>query len=330
MAGRRAVLSVDEYVQGVVSNDRAVLARAMTLAESKRPEHRALAEEVMTRLLPRTGGAYRVGVSGAPGVGKSTFLERLGLDLIAAGHRPCILAIDPSSVISGGSVLGDKTRMNRLAQRPEAFIRPTPSGNKLGGVSAHTREMLLLAEAAGYDVVLIETVGVGQSELSVSAMVDFFLVLMLPAGGDDLQGIKRGILEVADLIAVNKADGDLEERAMQAEANYASVLRLLAPKGRTWGPKTLSVSGLTGRGMSELWAMIEDHRRAWESAGGLGERRSAQQKAWMWSLIEDELWSAFREHPAVKGQLSALEAAVEAGTVMPSAAARALVAAFLL
>lgn len=326
---RKRVLSVETYVDGVRSGDRAILARAMTLMESSHPDHRALAEEVLTHLLPFTGKAYRLGISGAPGVGKSTFVERFGLDLLAAGRRVAVLAVDPSSAVSGGSVLGDKTRMTRLSQEPNAFIRPTPSGSKLGGVSSHTREMLLVAEAAGYDVVMVETVGVGQSELAAAAMVDFFLVLMAPAGGDDLQGIKRGILELADAIAVNKADGDLIARARQAQAGYAAALKILAPRDRGWTPQALSVSALSGLGLPELWALIEEQRRTLVEAGIFEERRKEQLRSWMWSLVEDELWGAFRRDPEVQAKLQETEAAVTSARMTPSAAARALVGPFI-
>jgi LAO/AO transport system kinase len=244
---------------GVLAGDRRSLAKAITLVESSRPDHRDLAQELVERLLPRTGGASRVGITGVPGVGKSTFIEAFGLHLIDAGHRVAVLAVDPSSSISGGSILGDKTRMPRLSAAEASFIRPSPAGGALGGVASHTREAMLLCEAAGYDVVLVETVGVGQSEYVVASMVDFFLVLMLPGAGDELQGIKRGILELADALAINKADGENVPRAERARAEYLAAFHLLR-SGGAWDPPVITVSAAESRGMDEVWRIVGDHR----------------------------------------------------------------------
>jgi LAO/AO transport system kinase len=325
---RRRELSVDDYVRGVEAGERAVIGRALTLVESHRPDHQELAQELLTRLLPRTGGAHRVGVTGVPGVGKSTFLERLGTDLTGAGHRVAVLAVDPSSSVSGGSILGDKTRMERLATDPRAFVRPSPSGGSLGGVARKTRETVLVLEAAGYDVVFVETVGVGQSEVVVAEMVDTVLLLLLPGAGDELQGIKRGILERVDVVAVNKADGDNLPRARRARGHYLSALKYLRPASRSWQPPVLLVSGREGDGMEELWQTLERHRATLEESGELEEKRRRQLRRWMWALLEDELLTSFRRHPRVRELLPDLERRVVAGEITPTLAARRLLGAF--
>lgn len=310
MAG---LLTVDEYVNGVRSGDPAVLARTITLVESSNTAHRKLAQEVVLALLPFSGGAHRVGITGVPGVGKSTFIDQLGLNLTGAGHRVAVLAVDPTSSRTGGSILGDKTRMARLAVDPAAFIRPSPAGSTLGGVARATRETILICEAAGYDVVLVETVGVGQSETVVADMVDFFLVLMLSGAGDDLQGIKKGVLELADMVAINKADGDNRERAELAAADYRGALHLMRPVSPNWSPPVVTCSGLADLGLRELWAQIEVHRDKLGATGELDERRRRQQVRWMWSMLDDRLRDDLRAHGQVTARLDRLEARVRSG-----------------
>lgn len=310
MAG---LLSVAEYVDGVTGGDPAVLARAITLVESSHRGHRELAQQVVLELLPHTGGAQRVGVTGVPGVGKSTFIDQLGVNLTGDGHRVAVLAVDPTSSRTGGSILGDKTRMSRLAVDPNAFIRPSPAGATLGGVTRATRETILVCEAAGYDVVLVETVGVGQSETVVADMVDFFLVLMLAGAGDDLQGIKKGVLELADMVAINKADGDNRTRAELAAADYRGALHLMRPASPTWSPPVVICSGLTDLGLRELWAQIEVHRQKMGATGELEDRRRSQQVRWMWSMLDDRLRDDLRARPEVTDRLTSLEDEVRRG-----------------
>jgi len=325
---RRPRLSVDEYERGVRACDRGVLAQAVTLIESRDARDGALAQELLARLLPATGKAHRVGITGVPGVGKSTFIDELGMRLLAAGKRVAVLAIDPSSQVSGGSILGDKTRMARLSLESAAFIRPSPSSLTPGGVARRTRETMLLCEAAGFDVILVETVGVGQGETAVADMVDFFLVLVLPGSGDELQGIKKGVFELADALAVNKADGDGANRARLALSDLRSALRYLPHRRASWPPKAVAVSGLTGAGLDELWAIVEEHRAALAASGELAILRAEQQRIWMWTLIRERLEGRFRASPAVTGELARLEASVQAGTITSTAAADELLAAF--
>lgn len=313
-------LSVADYVEGVRASDPAVLARAITLVESSNPEHRRLAHRVVLELLPDSGRAHRVGITGVPGVGKSTFIDQLGVDLTSTGHRVAVLAVDPTSSRTGGSILGDKTRMERLAVDPAAFIRPSPAGSTLGGVTRATRETILVCEAAGYDVVLVETVGVGQSETVVADMVDFFLVLMIAGAGDDLQGIKKGVLELADMVAINKADGDNRTRAELAAADYRSALHLIRPASPTWTPPVLTCSGLTDEGLDELWAQIEVHREKLSATGELEERRRSQQVRWMWSMLDDRLRDDLRGRPEVTERIGELEALVRRGELTASMA----------
>jgi LAO/AO transport system kinase len=322
-----ARLALADYAAGVVAGDRAVLARAITLVESRRPDDGALARALLDRLLPRTGRAVRVGITGVPGVGKSTLIDCLGSQLTAAGRRLAVLAVDPSSSRSGGSILGDKTRMARLAADPAAYIRPSPSAGRLGGVARMTRETMLLCEAAGAEVVLVETVGVGQSETLVAEMVDCFVALMLPGAGDELQGIKKGLVELADIIAITKADGDNRLRAAQARRHYASALRMIEPATPAWRPPVLLTSALEGRGIAELWATVEAHRAALEEAGALAARRRAQQVSWLGRLLEDALEARFRAHPRVAALYPELEAAVADGHITATSAAARLLAA---
>ena len=328
MTSRRPRLPLDDYERGVRAADRALLAQAITLVESRQPDDAQLAQALLTRLLPATGNARRVGITGVPGVGKSTFIDELGTRLTTAGRRVAVLAIDPSSALSGGSILGDKTRMARLAVDPNAFIRPSPSSLTPGGVARRTRETMLLCEAAGFEVILVETVGVGQGEMAVSEMVDFFLVLALSGAGDELQGIKKGILELADAIAVNKSDGDGAIRAGITLGDLRAALRYLPRKRPSWQVRTLAVSGLTGAGLDELWSTIEEHHTTLEGSGELATLRAEQQRAWMWSLIGERLERTFRTHPSVRAKLADIEAEVIAGRTTPPTAADALFAAF--
>ena len=320
--------SLEELERGVVGGDRALLGRAITLVESRREDHAALAQELLVRLLPRSGKARRVGISGVPGVGKSTFIDALGMRLVGKGLRVAVLAVDPSSALSGGSILGDKTRMEDLSQSERAFIRPSPAGGTLGGVARRTRETMLLCEAAGYDVVLVETVGVGQSETVVAGMVDFFLVLMLAGAGDELQGIKRGILEIADLIAINKADGENRARAERARAEYEGALHFMKPVSPNWQPPVLTCSALEGSGLEELWDAIERHAQKLGASGELEARRRKQQLSWMWSLVEDTLLGELRRHPEVARSLEEIEREVLEGKTTAGLAAARLIDAF--
>ena len=313
--------SVAALAQALLAGERAALARAITLAESRRADHREQARALIQHLLPKTGGAIRVGITGVPGVGKSTTIDALGSYLTGKGHKVAVLAVDPSSTRTGGSILGDKTRMARLAVDPNAYIRPSPSSGTLGGVAARTRETMLLCEAAGFDVVLVETVGVGQSETAVADLTDFFLVLMLPNAGDELQGIKKGIIELADMIAVNKADGNGATAARAAAAQYQAALHILAPASSLWSTPAVTISGLTGKGLDALWAKIEDHRARHEAKGLIAERRRRQDVKWMWAMVEDRLQAKLRHDPALKARTPALEAAVAAGTLAPTLAA---------
>ncbi|MEZ5181989.1 MAG: methylmalonyl Co-A mutase-associated GTPase MeaB [Acidimicrobiales bacterium] len=319
--------ALDDLVAAVGAGDRRALARAITLVESTRADHRARAAALVDAVLPRAGGAVRVGISGPPGVGKSTFIEALGTHLTGAGHHVAVLAVDPSSRRSGGSILGDKTRMEALARDPRAFIRPSPAGTELGGVARRTREALLLCEAAGFDVVLVETVGVGQSELAVADLVDVFVLLASPSGGDDLQGIKRGIMELADLVVVTKADGDLAPAANHAAADLRRALHLLRPKHDGLVVSTLLVSSPAGIGIPEVWdevVAIHGHLR---DSDALRRLRAEQAKAWLWDELRSGLLERFRASPAVRAELHRLEQEVVAGQVSPTAAAQRLLAA---
>jgi len=312
----------------VAGGDRTALARAITLIESTRADHRDEAEKMLARLLPRAGGAIRLGVSGAPGVGKSTFIEAFGLMLIEEGHRVAVLAVDPSSKRAGGSILGDKTRMARLSQSDAAFIRPSPAGKSLGGVARRTRDATLLAAAAGFDVIIVETVGVGQSETAVADMVDLFLLLIAPGGGDDLQGIKKGIVELADLVIVNKDDGDLAPAAKRAVADYRHALRLLAPAGGADAVETLAVSALERRGLDKVWSIARRRLDAARASGAFDERRKRQAQAALWREIGDGLIDLFRADENAGRVLPGLESKVAAGRLTPSAAARQALEAF--
>jgi LAO/AO transport system kinase len=321
-------VDVGEYAKGVLAGNRGVLARAITLVESTRADHRALAQELLVELLPQSGGAHRVGITGVPGVGKSTFIDALGTMLTEAGHRVAVLAVDPSSTRTGGSILGDKTRMARLAVDPNAFIRPSPTSGTLGGVTKATRETIILVEAAGFDVVLVETVGVGQSEVAVANMTDCSLFLTLARTGDQLQGIKKGVLELADVIAVNKADGEHELEAKKAARELAGALRLLRPPNAVWHPPVLTCSGLTGTGLDAVWAQVDKHRAALRDAGELEERRSRQQVEWTWAMVREQLLTRLREHPEVRSITRELEREVREGELTATLAAERILRAF--
>ncbi|MDX3656947.1 methylmalonyl Co-A mutase-associated GTPase MeaB [Streptomyces sp. ID05-26A] len=322
------VIDVAEYTKGVLDGDRGVLAKAITLVESTRAEHRAKAQELLVELLPKSGDAIRVGITGVPGVGKSTFIDALGTTLTEQGHRVAVLAVDPSSTRTGGSILGDKTRMQRLSVNQNAFIRPSPTSGTLGGVAQATRETIVLVEAAGFDVVLVETVGVGQSEVAVANMTDCSLFLTLARTGDQLQGIKKGILELADVIAVNKADGEHELDARKAARELAGALKLLRPPDALWHPPVLTCSGLTGTGLDELWSRVLEHRRTLTDAGELDERRRRQQIDWTWMMVHDELWRQVRDSAAVRSLAPSLEEKVRLGELTATLAAEQILQAF--
>jgi LAO/AO transport system kinase len=331
-------LNPEQLHAGIVSGAPAVqrrsMAKAITLLESSRADHRVQADQLLTALLPHTGQSLRLGISGVPGVGKSTFIEALGLYLIAQGHRVAVLAIDPSSTVSGGSILGDKTRMEHLSVHERAYIRPSPSGGTLGGVAEKTRESMLVCEAAGYDVVIVETVGVGQSEIAVHGMTDMFCLLQLPNAGDDLQAIKKGVMELADLVVINKADID-PDAATRARAQITSSLRLLGLHGnpehggdRAWQPKVIQISALHGQGVDSFWAAVSEYRTLQSANGRLATRRQQQARAWMWERIDAGLKQRFREHPKVRQALDATSHAVIEGRLAASTAARQLLELF--
>jgi LAO/AO transport system kinase len=309
----------EHFIAGVLAGERRALSKTITLMESARPADQEIARRVLEGLLPRAGNAVRLGITGVPGVGKSTFIESFGMFLVERGRRVAVLAVDPSSSRSGGSIMADKTRMERLAADTRAFIRPSPSGGTLGGVAARTREAMLVCEAAGFDVVIVETVGVGQSETRVASMVDFFLVLMLAGAGDELQGIKKGVLELADTVAINKADGDNLARAEQARRAYETALHLLAPASPTWSAREMS-------GIAEIWEAVGEHRRRMSASGELAEKRRGQARDWMWSLVEEGLRWRFDTHAGVQRRLPALLREVERGLSAPTHAARELLA----
>lgn len=312
--------SLETMIAGVRSGDRAMLARAITLVESTKREHQARAQQLLQALLPATGGALRLGITGVPGVGKSTTIDQLGMNLAEKGHKVAVLAVDPTSKRTGGSILGDKTRMSRLSQEPKAFIRPSPTSGTLGGVTRKTRETMALCEAAGFDVIIVETVGVGQSEIAVADMVDFFLVLLLPGGGDDLQGIKKGIIEIADMIAINKADGDNIPRAERAAAEYRGALQILHPQSANWSPPVITISGISNKSLDKLWENVLAHRAALTQSGEFDERRRRQAVAWMRDMLNDRIMSAIASNPRVAARLPQLEEDVRAGRLLPTLA----------
>jgi LAO/AO transport system kinase len=326
MKARKEPPDLARLERGIRAGERAVLARAITLIESKRADHQKAARTLVQNLLPLTGRAVRVGITGAPGVGKSTTIDALGTHLTGLGHRVAVLAVDPSSARTGGSILADKTRMARLAADENAFIRPSPSAGTLGGVAAKTRETMLACEAAGFDVILVETVGIGQSETAVADMTDFFLALMLPGAGDELQGLKKGLVELADMIAVNKADGDNLGRAKAAAAEYRAALHILTPRSPNWSPPVVTYSALTRHGIAELWAQVLAHRDKLTATGELAARRREQQVKWMWTML-DEVWRArIASDGKLRAKLPHIEAAVAAGELTPARAVDDLLA----
>jgi LAO/AO transport system kinase len=326
---RPQAASVAALADAVLAGDRRALARAITLVESARRDHRNQAGDVLERLMPHSGNSIRLGISGAPGVGKSTFIEALGNHVIDRGHRVAVLTVDPSSAISGGSILGDKTRMETLSRRPEAFIRPSPSGNVLGGIARRSRESLLLCEAAGFDVIIVETVGVGQSETKVADMTDMFVLLLQPGGGDELQGIKRGIMELADLVLVNKADGGLESLANHSAADYRKALQLLQPRVPEWKVAVRTCSALEQSGVAEAWELVLQHQDILARSGLLAERRATQARSWMWTEVQDSLLADLQARPEVHECLPALEAAVCEGRMPAAKAAEQLLRIYL-
>lgn len=316
------------YADGVLAGNRRMLAKAITLVESTRPEDGRIARQLLDRIHPQTGKAVRVGITGVPGAGKSTFIDTFGTYLTSYGHKVAVLAVDPSSTVSGGSILGDKTRMERLMADPNAFIRPSPSGGALGGVARKTRETMMLCEAAGFDTVLVETVGVGQSEVTVASMVDFFLVLMIAGAGDELQGIKKGIIEIADALVINKCDGDNVERAERARSEYEGALHFLRPVSPNWTPPVLAASALASTGIERVWKTIMDHQSALTRSGELQEKRRRQALSWMWSVIEDGLMNAFRQDEVLGPLIVQAEKEILDGDRSPTSAALELLEKF--
>lgn len=325
---RRAPIDLGQLESQVLTGNRAAIGRAITLVESKKPAHQALAQDLLLRLTPHSGQAHRVGITGVPGVGKSTFIEAFGQNLTARGHKVAVLAVDPSSSRTGGSILADKTRMQKLSRDPNAFIRPSPSSGTLGGVTRGTRETMVVLEAAGFDVVLVETVGVGQSETLVHGMVDFFLVLMLAGAGDEFQGIKKGLLELADLLCVNKADGDNARKANQAAVTYRHALGLMRPSSPNWKPPVRTCSAIKNVGLDEVWADIEAHRAALKVSGELAQRRQQQALDWTWAMVEARLLDRLKSHTTVLAKTQDVESAVGEGRMTPTQAAQSLLDAF--
>lgn len=326
--GHRRTLSVDELAEGILAGDRVKLARGITLIESNASAHFEAAQELLSRLLPHTGKSVRLGFTGVPGAGKSTLIEAFGMMLVELGHKLAVTAVDPSSTLTGGSILGDKTRMEKLSNHPSAFIRPSPSGGALGGVARKTRETLLLFEAAGFDVVLVETVGVGQSEVTVRSMVDFFLLVLAPGAGDELQGIKKGVVELADAVLINKADGASLSLAQLSRAEYERALHYLQPMTPGWNAPALTASALEGQGLDSLWSVIRDFLKKTRQSGFFSERRRLQEKSWMHALVEEQLRERFFSHPEVNALLPDMEMAVSSGEIPAASAALKLLKAF--
>lgn len=325
---RRRELTVEDYVEGILAGNRTILGRALTLVESNNERHREMGQEVVRRILPHSGNALRIGITGVPGAGKSTFIDQFGVNLTALGFKVAVLAIDPSSRITKGSILGDKTRMQQLSVDPQAFVRPSPSGGSLGGVARKTREGMLLCEAGGFDVILVETVGVGQSETVVSDMVDFFLLIQIAGAGDELQGIKRGIMELADMVAINKAEGDNELPARRAAREYQTALHYMHPRTPGWTPAVRTMSGLHNLGLDKVWEVIEDYRKEMTENGTLQARRREQLQKWTWDIVEDHLMTSFRNHPDVRAIDDALGEDLAKGATTPTIAAAQMLQAF--
>ena len=317
-------MEIQDYIDGVLAKNRRIISKTITLIESSLPAHQAMAKAIVDALLPHAGQAVRVGITGVPGVGKSTYIESFGLQLVQQDHWVAVLAVDPSSSRSGGSIMGDKTRMEKLSLEHQAFIRPSTTGGTLGGVARRTRETIVVCEAAGFDVIIVETVGVGQSETTVASMVDFFLVLMLAGAGDELQGIKKGVLELADAIAINKADGNNIENAAKAKIEYEKALNLLTPASKIWSPPVLTCSAVTMDGIEEIWQTILEHNKKFERSGELSKKRRKQALDWLWALVEEGLRERFYRNPDVEKSLSEIVKAVEQGETAPTAAAHRL------
>jgi LAO/AO transport system kinase len=317
----QAAPPISELADAILAGNRSMLARAITLVESTKPEHNRQAQALLQLLLPHSGQALRLGITGVPGVGKSTTIDQLGINLVAAGHTVAVLAVDPTSKRTGGSILGDKTRMSQLAVSPDAFIRPSPTSGTLGGVTRKTRETMVLVEAAGFDIVIVETVGVGQSETAVADMVDFFLVLLLAGGGDDLQGIKKGIIEIADMVAINKADGDNVLRAARSANEYQNAIHIFTSKSAAWQPPVVTISGRDNIGLDALWGKIEEHRRLMTANGSFAARRQNQAVEWMRDMLGDRMMAALKANPRVAARLPIIEAGVRGGTLLPTLAA---------
>jgi LAO/AO transport system kinase len=323
MSSKRPLTS-DDYLSGILSGDRTILARAITLVESNAPNHFEQAQQLLRQLLPYTGNAIRVGITGVPGAGKSTFIESLGIYLVRQDHRVAVLAVDPTSSLTRGSILGDKTRMEELARETNAFIRPSPTGGALGGVARKTRETMLVCEAAGFDVILVETVGTGQSEVAVRSMVDFFLLLLIPGAGDELQGIKKGIVEMADAVVINKADGESKALAEAARTDYNRALHYLPSATEGWHTRAYTASALTGEGVEHIWKVIQSFREKTAASGAFNRRRREQAREWLHTLIEEQIRTHFYNQPAIREQLPQLEEAVMDGTLPATAAVRQL------
>lgn len=324
LSTRRRHLTVDDYVQGVMNGNRAIIAQAITLVESNLPKHMEMAQKVLKELIPYTGKSIRVGFTGVPGAGKSTLIESFGMMLCEQNHRVAVLAIDPTSSVSRGSILGDKTRMEHLSRHPHAYVRPSPSSGTLGGVTRKSRETLLICEAAGYDVIIVETVGVGQSEITVRSMVDFFLVIMLTGAGDELQGMKKGVMELADAIFINKADGENKQAAMNAKVEYNRLLHFLQPITEGWETKAFTVSALTGEGVSHIWKVIQKYKQVTSRNGFIGKRRKKQMIDWVHSMIEDQLKARFYGNPSMKKNITKMEGLLLNGHTSPTLAVQQL------
>lgn len=321
---KRTHLKIDDYVEGVLQDNRTILARAITLIESNSPAHYEISQEVLKKLLPHSGKSIRIGITGFPGAGKSTLIETLGLYLIKQGHKVAVLAIDPSSTVTKGSILGDKTRMEKLSRDKNCFIRPSPSEGTLGGVARKSRETMLVCEAAGFDVILVETVGVGQSEVTVRSMVDFFLLVMIAGAGDELQGIKKGVIELADALLINKADGDNKPRALSTQAEFAMALKYIAPATKDWQTNAFVCSALTGEGIENIWNVVTEFKEKAKKNGVFDNRRKTQSLEWVYNLVEEQIKKSFYNNPEIQKNLPKIEKDILSGKTLPTTAAEVL------